>query len=131
MKTHRFAHLLVAALLPISLALAAMGCQKQSKDLGAIEVSEPAVSVLVDAPLVPQARPDLAIYTARVDGESRTKVFAQRSNGGAPRLVYVDPEPGELVRVSDDGISGTYRRFIAPGVTKDIAVDFRKGESSI
>jgi len=125
------ARLLSTVVLPVALLTGAIGCHHESKakDVAAVAVAEPTVTVIYDAPLVPKDRPDLAIYSARMDGESRTKVFVQGNAGEAARLVYVDPEPGELVLVSDDGARGVYRRFISPGVTADVAVDFQKNES--
>ncbi|WP_394825261.1 hypothetical protein [Pendulispora albinea] len=81
-----------------------------------------------DTPLVPRNRPELAIYSARIDGEAQTKVFAQGPDG-KPRLVYTDPESGQLVSVSADGTHGIFRRFLAPGQIVDIAVDFQKRQS--
>jgi len=78
-----------------------------------------------DAPLVPRNRPDLALYSARSEGEAQTKVFV-RGIGIEPRLLYVDPEPGELVEVSDDGTRGVYRRFVSPEKFVYIAIDFGK-----
>ena len=83
-----------------------------------------------DVPLLPRKQPDMAIYSARSQGEASTKVFAQSLSGrDKPKLVYVDPEPGELVEVSDDGTRGVFRRFIAPEQSIYIAVDLRKRES--
>jgi len=82
-----------------------------------------------DAPRLPRKHPDLAIYSARAQGESQTKVFVQPIGGEKAKLVYVDPEPGELVDVSDDGTRGVYRRFISPEKSVYIAIELRKRES--
>jgi len=119
-----FARLLSAVVLPAALLTGAIGCGQAGK---AAVRAESAATVLYDAPLVPKDRSDLAMFTARVDGESSTKVFVKVA-GAAPRLVYVDPEPGELVRVSNDGTRGIYRRFVSPGVTTEVAVDFQRSE---
>jgi len=123
------ARLLTTVIFPVALLTGATGCHHESapKDVAAARESGPVVTVIYDAPLVPKSRPDLAIYSVRVDGESQTNVFVQGNE--AARLVYTDPEPGELLRVSDDGTHGVYRRFISPGKTLDIAVEFQKHES--
>ncbi len=128
-----FARLLSTVVLPAALLTGAIGCHQESRAKSVASMAEPApaeptVTVFYDAPLVPKDRSDLIVYTARIDGESRTKVFVQGAAGEAPRLVYVDAEPGQLIRVSDDGTRGVYRRFVSAGVTEDVAVDFQKSE---
>jgi len=120
---------LPVALLAIASASAIVACHRDepAKATGMTELTA-AGTLDRDAPLVPRNHRDLAFYSARTQGESQTKVFVQRTTG-EPLLVYVDPEPGELISVSDDGAHGVYRRFIAPGMTANIAVDFQTHQS--
>ncbi|WP_394845369.1 hypothetical protein LZC95_51105 [Pendulispora brunnea] len=110
------------------LASAAMGCHGEARSV-AVVTSAPAGTLDRDAPIAAKNRHDVAFYSARTQGEAETKVFARGHAGEAPRLVYVDAEPGELVSVSDDGTRGVFRRYIAPGKTMDIAIDLQKSES--
>ena len=121
------ARLFSTLIVPVVLVAGAVGCHQESKANGAAVAL--ASELDRDAPLVPKNHPELAFYSARTEGEEQTKVFLQGKADKAPRLVYVDPQPGELVRVSDDGTQGVYRRFISPGETVDIVVHFRKTES--
>ncbi len=102
-----------------------MGCHRGANDASPVVITSDAVDC--DAPLSPKGHPELAFYVARTQGESSTKVFLRGPSGET--LVYVDPQPGELVRVSDDGAHGVYRRFISPGHTADIVVDFPRSAS--
>ncbi|WP_394823129.1 hypothetical protein [Pendulispora albinea] len=125
------ARLLSTLFVPAALVAGVAGCHQGGKvsDAAVVAASEPTVTVIYDGPVIPKNRPDLAVYSVRVDGEAQTKIFVQASAGTAPRLVYVDAEPGELVSVSDDGARGVFRRFVSPGVTTDIHVDFQMGAS--
>jgi hypothetical protein len=118
-------------IVPVLCLAGAVGCRHVDKAGGAAIAGElvPAGTLDCDAPIVPKGRPELAFYSARTQGESETKVFVRNRDGAPPRLVYLDPEPGELVSVSDDGARGVYRRFISPGHTVDVAIDLQKGES--
>jgi len=82
-----------------------------------------------DAPLVPRDRPDLAVYSSRNQGESQTQVYVQSTGSLKANLVYVDPDPGELVAVSDDGTRGTYRRYLSPGKSVDVTVALQPHQS--
>jgi len=123
------ARLLSTVVLPVVLVAGAVGCHREAKGASTVVEVAAAGTLDCDAPLVPKHRSDLAIYSARSQGESQTKVFVRGEGGSAPRLVYVDPEPGELVGVSDDGSRGVYRRYLSPGQSVDIAVTFEKSES--
>ncbi len=81
-----------------------------------------------DTALVPRDHRDLAVYSARVQGESQTRVFVQR-RAHAPELVYVDPEPGELVEVNADGSRGVFRRFVSPEKSVYISINLLKRQS--
>jgi len=116
--------LLSTLIVPVALVAGVVGCQ-EGKAKGAAIALAPALDR--DAPIVPKNHPELTFYSARTQGEEQTKVFVHGKAGET--VVYVDAEPGELIRVSDDGMHGVYRRFISPGVTADIAVDFQKSES--
>jgi len=111
------------------LATVAMGCHRDARSGGTVAALAPAGTVDRDAPIAAKNHRDVAFYSERAQGESETKVFLRGHAGEAPRLVYVDAEPGELVSVSDDGTHGVFRRYIAPGQTMDIAIDLQKSES--
>jgi len=121
------ARLLSTVLVPASVVVGALGCHHEAKSPDAVVAMAPAVDR--DAPIVPQNHRDLAFYSARVQGEAQTKIFVRSASGEAPRVVYVDVAPGELMSVSDDGSQGLFRRFIAPGLTEEVEIDFRSSES--
>ncbi len=125
-----FARLFSSVVLPAALLTGAIGChQGGAAKIAAAAAPEPELTLIYGAPLIPKDRSDLAVYTARVDGESRTEIFVQGKSGEAPRLVHVDSEPGELVGVSDDGTRGVFHRFIAPNTSQDVTIGLQKSES--
>ncbi|WP_394834777.1 hypothetical protein LVJ94_50605 [Pendulispora rubella] len=111
------------------LAATAMGCQRETKGATTVITAAAAGTLDRDAPIAAKNHREVAFYSARTQGESETKIFLRGHAGEAPRLVYVDAEPGELVSVSDDGTHGVFRRYIAPGQTTDITIDLQKSES--
>ncbi|WP_394834687.1 hypothetical protein LVJ94_50145 [Pendulispora rubella] len=121
------ARLLSTVLVPVSLVAGAVGCHHEAKSRDAVVAMAPAVDR--DAPIVPKNHREIAFYSARVQGEAQTKVFVRGPSGEAPRVVYVDIAPGELISVSDDGSQGLYRRFLAPGLTEEVEIDFRPNAS--
>lgn len=116
-------------ILPMVLLAAANALHQRSQPEAEVaempESSEMALNR--DTAFVPYDRPDLAIYSARAEGESQTKVFVE--SAGRALLVYVDPEPGELVDVSRDGTRGIFERYLSPGQSVYIAIDFRRHRS--
>ncbi|WP_394827772.1 hypothetical protein [Pendulispora albinea] len=118
---------LPSVLLPLVLVAGAVGCHHGSNADGTVVALTPAVDR--DAPIVPEGHRDLAYYSARTQGEEQTRVFVRRHPGDAPRVVYVDAQPGELVSVSADGTHGIFRRFISPGATEDVVIDLQKTAS--
>ena len=114
-------------LLSVALLAGAAGCHPETKGASAIVEVAAAGTLVCDAPLVPKDRPEVTFYSARAQGEARTQIFARTATGDA--LVYVDAEPAQLIRVTDDGAHGVVRRFIAPGYTVDVAVDLSKNAS--
>jgi len=129
MKT-TIARLFRTVIIPVALLAGAAGCDQDAAARRAtvVEVA-PAGALDCDAPLVPQNRRDLAIYSARTQGESRTEVFVRAKSDATPHLVYVDPEPGELVRVNADGTRGVYRRYLSPGKFADFTIDLQRAQS--
>ncbi|WP_394845271.1 hypothetical protein LZC95_50615 [Pendulispora brunnea] len=121
------ARLISTVLVPASLVAGAIGCHHEAKSRDAVVAMMPAIDR--DAPIVPKNHRDLAFYSARVQGESQTKIFVRGPGAEAPRVVYVDIAPGELISVSNDGTEGVFRRFLAPGLTEEVAIDFRSSES--
>ncbi|WP_394823945.1 hypothetical protein [Pendulispora albinea] len=82
----------------------------------------------VDKPLFARDRPNFAAYSVRAQGEGHTDVFVH-ARGDIPNVVYVDPEPGELLSISNDGARGLFRRYIGPGQFEDVSIDLRNRSS--
>jgi len=120
------ARLLSTCIVPVALVGGAVGCHQGNAARAAVVVA-PAMDR--DAPIVAKNHRELSFYSARLQGESQTKVFVRSSTGSAPRVVYVDIAPGELIRVSDDGTQGVFSRFISPGLTEEVEIDFRPSAS--
>jgi len=67
-----------------------------------------------DEPVLPRKRPSLMLYSASRTTSPSSMLFMQSLTGGAPRLIYKNPNPGGLSDVSPDGTRALFVEWHSP-----------------
>jgi dipeptidyl aminopeptidase/acylaminoacyl peptidase len=80
-----------------------MSIWKVGLDGGAPVELTPGETLRRSPPKLPRRRPDTMFYSTRTSRETTTRLVEQNVSGGAPRVVYTQPQTGGLADVTADG----------------------------
>jgi dipeptidyl aminopeptidase/acylaminoacyl peptidase len=83
-----------------------------------------------DAPVQPRLKPNLMVYSARDDKDTKTHVFLQDIAGGEPKEIYTDAQPGFVVDASADGAYALFVRYVSASDQTVFRIDLDDGKAT-